>query len=205
MIITIGRQTGSGGHIIAKKLAENLGLKFCDKELLDMAAVESGFDKKFFERTDEKRGFFHSLFGVTVNIGSFATYGDGLVKNNFSQESLFSFQAEAIRKAADEGGCLFVGRCADYVLRDRQDLLNIFITADMDERIDRVAERMGITHEQAAKLISEKEAQRSSYYNYYTGKKWGYSSSYDLCINSSILGLEKTEEYIRNFILLSHK
>ena len=121
-------------------------------------------------------------------------------QNKFSQESLFQFQAEAIRKAADEGSCVFVGRCADYILRDYPNTVNIFITADLDFRVQQVAKRHQCDKEAALKIINNKESNRASYYNYYTGKKWGHSQSYDICINSSILGLEKTEKLLVNFI-----
>ena len=201
MIITIGRQTGSGGHIIARRLAENLGLRFYDKELLDIAAMESGFDKKFFESNDEKHGFFHNFFGMTMHAGHSGMYGDGLVNNKFSQEALFRFQADAIRKAAEEGDCVFVGRCADYILRDFGGLLNVFISANYDDRIRRIVENSKYdTEELAAKRIAAQEKSRSSFYQFYTGKKWGDAASYDLTVNSSCLGLEKTEEYIRSFV-----
>ena len=124
----------------------------------------------------------------------------GFYNNRLSQESLFQFQSDAIRKAAQESSCVFVGRCADYVLREYENTVNIFITADIKERIERVAKRHGCGAETAMKIINDRESERSTYYNYYTGKKWGYSASYDLCVNSSILGMEKTEELIKDFI-----
>ncbi|MCF0209215.1 MAG: cytidylate kinase-like family protein, partial [Bacteroidaceae bacterium] len=184
MIITVGRQIGSGGHDIAKKLAEELGCKFYDMEILTIAAEESGFDRKFFEKTDEKRGFFRNIFSGSAFNGAMVNYGDTF-GNRFSQEGLFQFQSEAIQKAAAESDCVFVGRCADYVLREFDNVVNIFITADYKERVERVKERLGITAEQAEKLIRDKEDSRASFYNYYTGKKWGHSASYDLCVNSS--------------------
>ena len=126
--------------------------------------------------------------------------GSSFYSNKLSQESLFQFQSDAIRKAADEGSCVFVGRCADYVLRDYKNTASVFITADLDERVERVAKRHGCGKETAMKIITDRESERSTYYNYYTGKKWGYSASYDLCINSSILGMERTEELIKEFI-----
>lgn len=196
IIINIGRQIGSGGRIIAKMLAEEFNCKFYDKELLDLAAQESGFCKKFFEQNDEQKGFFKSLFNVRVPL-----MGEGnFYKDNFSQDSLYKFQSDAIKKVADEGSCVFVGRTADYVLREYNNTLNVFITADLDERIKAVSERYGLDNAAAQKYIHSQEETRASYYNYYTGKTWGHSESYDICVNSSLLGLEGTEQFIAEFI-----
>ena len=146
IIINVGRQVGSGGRIIAKLLADEFGCQFYDKEILNLAAKESGFSEKFFEQNDEHKGFFQTLFHTHAP------------------------------------------------------LLSIFITADMKDRIRLVCERQKCDEEAARKLIINKESDRSSYYNYYTGKKWGHSSSYDLCVNSSIMGLEKTADIIGCFI-----
>lgn len=202
MIITIGRQTGSGGHEIANKLAAALELKFYDKEILNIAAEESGFDRKFFEKNDEKHGFFKNVLGTSVPTGAIGFFSENF-NNSFSQEKLFILQSEAIQKAAEEGNCLFVGRCADYALREKDDVINIFITAPLEDRVKRLMKYSKITAEQAVKHIREKEDTRSSFYNYYTGKKWGDSTSYDLCINSSILGIDGTVEFLKKFIMRS--
>lgn len=197
IIINIGRQIGSGGRIIAKILAERFNCSFYDRELLNLAAKESGFSEKFFEQNDEKKGFFKSLFHIHMPY----TSGNNFCDNGLSQESLFLFQSEAIRKAADAGSCVFVGRCADYVLREYPNTVNLFITADMDKRIQTVCNRKDCTPEEAEKMIENGESTRSSYYNYYTGKKWGHSESYDLCINSSRLGIDGTANFIEEFII----
>ena len=201
IIINIGRQLGSGGLIIAKMLAERLECKFYDKEILNLAAKESGFCEKFFEQNDENKGFLHTLFHLrTPYIGS---GNSSFYANNLSQENLFKFQSDVIRKAAEEGSCIFVGRAADYILRDHKNAVNIFVTADIEERVNRIAERNQCSVEKAKKIIKEKESQRASFYNFYTGKRWGASESYDLCINSSLLGLEGTASYIMDFALKS--
>ena len=123
-----------------------------------------------------------------------------MYNNNFSQESLFKFQSDAIRKAADEGSCVFVGRCADYVLRDRKDVVNVFITASIDFRIRQIMAKQKLDSTQARKFIEQREAKRSAYYNYYTGKKWGHAESYDLCVDTSVLGLQATEKLIAEFV-----
>ncbi len=196
IIINVGRQIGSGGHIIAERLAEDLGCKCYDRELLNLAAKESGFSEKFFEENDEQKGFFQTLFHMHMPLLS----DNNFYSNDFSQENLFKFQSDAIKKAADEGNCIFVGRTADYVLREYENVLNIFITADLEDRITAVSQRKDIDREAARKFIESGEETRASYYNYYTGKKWGHSESYDLCVNSSILGLEETEKFIAEFI-----
>lgn len=197
MIINIGRQLGSGGREIARRLADELGYRFCDRELLNLAARESGFSEELFERNDEHKRFFRSLFHLHVPHMS----GCNFYSDRLSQESLFKFQSDAIRRAADAGPCVFVGRCADYVLRDRADRVDIFITADTDERVARICGRTGCDRQAALRLIEKGDADRAAYYNYYTGKKWGHGGSYDLCINSSRLGIERTAEFVREFIL----
>ena len=196
IIINIGRQIGSGGRLIAKKLSEELNFSFYDRELLNLAAHENGFCEKFFEQADEHKGFFKSLLNIHIPlIGESNFY-----KNDLSQESLYKFQSDAILKAAEKGNCIFVGRTADYILRDFKNTINIFVTADIDERISRVSDRHNFKREEARKYIIAKEEARASYYNYYTGKQWGHSESYDLCINSSMLGIENTEAFIAELI-----
>ena len=192
----MGRQLGSGGHDIARMLAMDFNAKYYDRELLNLAAKESGFSEKFFEQNDEKKGFLRSLLNVQATHLS----GASLYKSNFSQESLFQFQSDAIRKAAEEGSCVFVGRCADYVLRDMPNVVKVFITASMRFRIDQITQRRSVDIQQAKRIIQQEEERRATYYNYYTGKTWGAAESYDLCIDSSLLGLVETEKLIADFI-----
>lgn len=196
IIINVGRQLGSGGHDIGRMLALDFQAKYYDRELMNLAAKESGFSEKFFEENDEKKGFFKGLFNVQTSHLS----GGSMYKTNFSQESLFQFQSEAIIKAAREGSCVFVGRCADYVLRDFGNTVNIFISAPMSFRIEQIMNKQHLDSEAARKFIEQKESKRAAYYNYYTGKKWGAAESYDLCIDSSILGILDTEKMIADFI-----
>lgn len=193
LIICVGRQLGSGGCEIAKILAERLGCKYYDKELLAMAAEDSGFSETIFEHQDENHGMLKSLFSMfsSSHTGSSAFYG-----NSISQENLFQIQSDVIRQAAEESPCVFVGRCADYILRDHKNLFSVFITADEEDREREVAERLSCNTGDARKHIEHKEAERASYYNYYTSKMWGASQSYDMCINSSLLGKERTAELI---------
>ena len=196
IIINVGRQLGSGGHDIGRMLALDFQAKYYDRELLNLAAKESGFSEKFFEQNDERKGFFKGLFNMQTSHVS----GGSMYKTNFSQESLFQFQSDAIIKAAKEGSCVFVGRCADYILRDFPNTVNVFITASMKYRINQIMNKQHMDYEEARKFIESKESKRAAYYNYYTGKKWGAAESYDLCIDSSILGFVDTEKIIAEFI-----
>ena len=195
IIINVGRQLGSGGHDIGRMLALDFQAKYYDRELLNLAAKESGLSEKIFEQNDEKKGFFRGL----LNLGA-PHLSSGNFKPDLSQESLFQFQSEAIRKAAKENSCVFVGRCADYVLRDFPNTVNVFITASMKYRIEQIMNKQHLERDQARKFIEQKESDRAAYYNYYTGKKWGAAESYDLCIDSSVLGLMETEKIIAAFI-----
>jgi hypothetical protein len=196
IIINVGRQLGSGGHDIGRMLALDFNARYYDRELMNLAAKESGFSEKFFEQNDEKKGFFKGLFNVQTPHFS----GGSMYKTNFSQESLFQFQSDAIIKAAKEGSCVFVGRCADYVLREFGNTVNVFITASMEYRIRQVMNKQHVDADSARKIIEQGESKRSAYYNYYTGKKWGAAESYDLCIDSSLLGIMETEKIIAEFI-----
>ena len=196
IIINVGRQVGAGGQEIGRMLAQDFEAKFYDRELLNLAAKESGFSEKFFKQSDEKQGFLRGSINVQAphfSLGS--VYG-----SNFSQEGLFQFQSDAIRKAASEGSCVFLGRCADYVLRDFENVVNVFITASIDFRVELVSKVKELDAEHALKLIEQVERRRAEYYNYYTDKKWGAAESYDLCIDASLLGLEETEKLIADFI-----
>ena len=178
-------------------LAEEFDCQYYDREILNIAAKESGFSEKFFEQNDEQKGFMKGHFHIHLPL-----LGDNdFYKSNFSQESLYQFQSDAIREVAKQNPrCVFVGRTADYVLRDYPNTINIFITASMDTRIANVCERRGCSKEEARKFIENGESERAKYYNYYTTKVWGHAESYDLCIDASILGLEKTKDLIADFI-----
>jgi len=196
IIINVGRQLGSGGHDIGRMLALDFGAKYYDRELLNLAAKESGLSEHVFERNDERKSFLRSFLHLPH-----AMSGTSYARQSFSADSLFKFQSEAIRKAAAQGSCVFVGRCADYVLRDLQDVVNVFITASMDFRVEQVMARHHFTTpEEAVRFIEQGEAERASYYNYYTGKKWGCADCYDLCIDSSVLGLTETEKIVAHFV-----
>lgn len=197
IIINVGRQLGSGGHDIGRMLSLDFSAKYYDRELLNLAAKESGLSEKFFEKNDEHKSFLRTFLHLPGGLGASTDFS----RQGFSQDSFFQFQSDAIRKAAMEHSCVFVGRCADYVLRDMAGVVNVFITASMEFRIQQVMAKQHFTKkEEARHFIEQGEARRAAYYNYYTGKKWGSAESYDLCIDSSVLGIMETEEFIAAFI-----
>ncbi len=195
-VITIGRQLGSGGREAGLKLAGSLGISFYDKELIRIASRESGLNERFFEKADEKKRFslFWGLFGLHSPQTQEIYSGYYL-----SDETLFKIQSDVIRKLAEKQSCLFVGRCADYILKDHPRSLNIFLNADINDRIRRVMEIHKMTRNESQDLIEKTDKQRGSYYNYFSGKSWGEAESYHLCINTSVLGIDKTVSFIKQF------
>lgn len=193
VIITIGRQFGSGGKRIASAIGERLGIPVYDQELLVKAAQESGLSPRFLQEADEHRRL-SGLGGLLGMIRFWHNQGN-LIDDN----ELFRIQSEAIRDIAAQGDAIFVGRASDYVLRDL-DPLNVFIHAPLEVRKRCVAERMGISPGEAEELISQKDKRRKEYYNLFTlSDNWGVASNYDICIDSSVLGIETTAEMIIRF------
>lgn len=193
-VITISRQTGSGGREIAKKLAERLGIPYYDKELLKRAARDSGLCEQIVESFDEKpRSLLYSLvmdpYSYTAIDGLTGTFGT-------VEQNVYTAVFETIRRVANESPCVIIGRCADYALKDVIPSLSVFISADPDFRKKRLAEENGITPEKAASLMEKTDKKRASYYNYYSDGRWGDAANYDLCINSSVLGIDKTVDMI---------
>ena len=191
IIINIGRQFGGGGLGVAYELGRKLGIPVYDKELIAKAAQDSGFSKEVFEESDEKKRFF-SLSSIFAS-----RYGD--TENYMSDRGLFKMQSETIRKIAEQGSAIIVGRCADYILRDMDCTLDVFLTSPIEVRAARIAERSGLSLEDAEKLAEEKDRRRAEYYNYYTFTDWGVASTYDLCLDSSALGIEGTADMIIEF------
>lgn len=197
-IFTISREFGSGGQYVGDKLAERLGIKLYDKELLQQASKDSGFCEEIFENHDEKptNSFLYSLVMDTYSIGGYSTSSFLDMPLN---HKVFLAQFDAIKKIADRESCVIIGRCADYALADHPDCINVFIKADMDFRIKLVSKRANITENKAKDLIIKQDKQRASYYNYYTSKKWGDSRSYDLCLDSGKLGLDGCVDMILKY------
>ena len=189
-VITISRQYGSGGREIGQKLAEDLGVEFYDNKLLEVAAGDSGIHKSHFEENDEKRtnSFLYLLS---------TTYGQGGVPFD---DTLFFAQLNAIQKIASEHSCVIIGRCADYALRDFSGVVNIFISAPFEDRVKRAVEVYGISEKHAADYVKRIDKQRTSYYNYYTDKRWGTPQNYQLCLDSSALGINGSVVLLKQFL-----
>lgn len=199
-IITIGRQYGSAGREIGQKIAADFGIKCYDRELLDRAAKDSGMCQELFENHDEKptNSFLYSLVMDTYSMGySSAAYAEMPLNHK-----VFLAQFNAIKDIADEGPCVLVGRCADYALADYANRVSVFIYGNMDAKIRRIASKYDLTDAKAKDLILKTDKKRSSYYNYYTSKKWVEAASYDLCVNSSICGIDGTVKLIEDFVAL---
>ncbi len=199
-IITIGRQFGSGGREIGMKVAEHFGIKFYDKELLTRAASESGFAKEMIQDHDE-RPTTSFLYNLVMDTYSFGYNSSSFVDMPISHK-IFLAQFDTIKKIADEGPCVIVGRCADYALADYKNVINIFIHADEEDKIQRIMERYKDvnTRDKALEMLIKKDKQRQSYYNYYSSKKWGRSDTYDLTINSSVLGIDGSVKLVTQFV-----
>ncbi len=197
-IITIGRQFGSGGRVIGKELAQRFGYDYFDKELINEAAKHSGLAKGCFEEKDEKEMFsIPAIFSANwLSMGS----GAGM-EGALTNEHIFKYQSDVIEMLSRKGRCVIVGRCADYILRHYPHCINIFIHAPMEERVKRIMARDRIGEKDAIALAQRRDKQRASYYNFYTDKQWGDSSSYHLSIDSSVLGTNETIELICQFVM----
>ena len=195
VIISIGRQFGSGGSEIGKKLAELFGFEYYDKKLITLAAKEIGFVPEYFEHFDEKPKFNHAF---RIFDGVFS--GHYQYDNYFSNDMLFKTQANVILKLAEEKSCVFVGRCSDYVLRNNPNLLSIFIHSSATDRVQRICKRMNVDEQKARELIKQFDKRRASFYNYYSNKRWGHCDTYNLSIDASVLGEEQTVKYLANFV-----
>lgn len=198
-VITIGREFGSGGHEIGSKLAERLGIKCYDKELLELAAKQSGLCEELFASQDEKptNSFLYSLVMDTYSLGYTNSYVDMPINHK-----VFLAQFDAIKKLAEKESCVIVGRCADYALEDDPFAVSVFIKAGMDNRIKRIKRIYELNDSKAADLIQKTDKRRASYYNYYSSKKWGEAKSYDLCIDSGVVGIDGAIDMILKFIEL---
>lgn len=197
VIYTIGRQFGSGGREIGNKLAEKLGIKCYDRELLELAAKDSGLCQELFENHDEKptNSFLYSLVMDTYSMGySSSSYMDIPINHK-----VFLAQFDSIKKLAENGPCVIVGRCADYALEDLSNCVSVFIHGDIKVRASRISKLHNISLEKATDLVLKTDKRRASYYNYYSNKKWGDAKSYQLCLDSSAIGIDGAVEQIIDF------
>ncbi len=191
-IITISRAFGSGGHTIGQEVAKRLNIPCYDKALVDRVARESGFHADFIEEAGEYAPISNSfLFNLVVSPNPVATM------NSMSMsDQLFIYQSKIIRDLAEEGPCVIVGRCADYILRDREDALHVFIHADMEHRAKRIVEKYGQTKQTPEKRLTEKDNKRRIYYRHYTNRNWGEAQNYHLSLNSGLIGIDKCADII---------
>lgn len=200
-IITISRQLASGGRHIGRKLAEELGIPFYDRELLALAAKESGLSEAAFENADEQptNSFLYNLsINSQMMAGAFNDYSSIL-----TNDKLFVIQSEVIRSVAAKGPCVIVGRCADYILSEHPDLVSLFIYASPEYRAGRIVEYEGIAESKAKSYIAKADKKRGNYYNYYTGKRWSDSASYDLSIDAGKLGIDRSVELIKEYLKIT--
>ncbi len=195
-IITIARSFGSGGRTIGKMLSEDLGIKYYDKDLIRLASEESGINERFFGRVDEKlKGSFLRKGGVYK--------GELLSPDSpdfVSDQNLFNYQAKIIKQLADQEPAIIVGRCADYILRDREDVLRVFIFSDMKTAIKNVMDMYGITEKEAVKFITKTDKDRSEYYRHYTGMDWENAKNYNICLDTSRLSYDECVDIIKGYI-----
>ena len=202
-VITISRQFGSGGHEIGQKLAERLGIAFYDKELISLSAKESGIDPSVFEHIDEQATN-SLLYSLSLGMYGFGQTGY-LPREQISlNDRLYLLQHEIIKNLS-ENPCVIVGRCADYVLKERTDCINVFVYADMDYRIERAVNIRNVPREKAESTIRKTDKTRANYYQFYTEQKWGLPENYHLCINSAKLPIDKTVTLIQNYVNIFQK
>lgn len=192
-IITIGREFGSGGRYIGEEVAKRLGINYYDKEIISKVAEQSGFAKEFIAEQGE--------YAPTKSIFGYAYVGRNSVGQSLD-DMIYQVQREIIAELADKESCVIIGRNADYILRDRTDCLNVFITGNMPEKIERVCKLYEKTPEEAKKLIKTVDKRRSSHYKYYSDQSWGKASNYAICLNSSELGYDKCIDIIEEIYKL---
>jgi cytidylate kinase len=202
VVLSIGRQFGSGGSEIGRKLANELHISYYDKELLAIAAKESGLCPEIFEKADEREssGLSYAFSLGFSALGMYVPYDDIL-----SNEKLFLLQSETIRNLAEKESCVIIGRCSDYILRDNPNCLSFFIHNTIDNRIKHITERENVSETRAKELITKADKSRAAYYNYYTNKLWGVASSYNFSIDISVLGIDETVAFLKDLIIRKFK
>lgn len=200
VIISIGRQYGSGGAEIGAKLAKELGISFYDKNILRMNSDESGIKESYFYLADERAGnkLLYKIISSMTPEKKAPSFGADLI----SADNLFRFQSEVIRKLAEAESCVIIGRCADYVLQGTEGLVRVFLYADMESRMNRIVEKGICSKEEASKMVKRMDRERRDYYRYYTGKEWSSIENYDILLNTEKLGIDGTIQAIKNYIEL---
>ena len=200
-IVTISRQYGSGGRYIGENLAKAMGVPCYDEKLIDMVAKESGFAQSFVAEKGERM-----TGSLLFNIASSLSFANNVFSTNNGvtlQDEIYFTQNRIIKELADKGPCVIVGRCADYILREREDCLNVFIFADNESKIERAEKYFNITKEEAPAVLKKKDKARANHYKYYTDQEWGMASNYDLCLNSGLIGIEGCVKAIQQVLELT--
>ena len=200
-IVTISRQYGSGGRYIGENLAKAMGVPCYDEKLIDMVAKESGFAQSFVAEKGERM-----TGSLLFNIASSLSFANNVFSTNTGvtlQDEIYFTQNRIIKELADKGPCVIVGRCADYILREREDCLNVFIFADNESKIERAEKYFNITREEAPAVLKKKDKARANHYKYYTDQEWGMASNYDLCLNSGLIGIEGCVKAIQQVLELT--
>ncbi len=193
-IITISRQYGSGGRFVGKKLAEKLGIPFYDNELISMAAKKSGFAESLFENA-EKNTTYSLLYSLSV----FGTGAGGMYGLPLS-DKVFLIQSDIIKQVADQGPCVIVGRCADYVLRERENVIHFFLYSEMEHRIERAMKYYGLDEKKAKEAIEKTDKKRAAFYNYYTGERWGDVKNYHLSLDTDSVGIDSCVDILASYV-----
>lgn len=202
-IITISRQYGSGGREIGERLAKELDIPFYDNEIITRAAKQSGFAEAAFQRAEQKATN-SLLYSIAMGLNSYGNQEFGFSTLSIDDQ-IYLAQSEVIHKMADEGPCVMVGRCADYLLRERKNVVNVFIWASLESRVKRAIEVYEMPVHKAAEQILKIDKRRANYYNYHANEKWGRADNYHLCIQSDFVGIDGSVDLLRNFILKGEK
>ena len=195
VVITIARQYGSGGRTVGKMLAERLGISFYDKQIIQMASDESGIDVKLFGRVEAGDKVKSSLFGSKDSIYKGGLHQPGS-KDFISDENLFNYQAKVVNDLAEKESCVIVGRCVNYVFKDRPNTLRVFIHAPWEFRVEKASEKISGSREDVEKFLLKDDKRKQEYYRKFTGGVWNDATNYDLCLNSGKLGFEKCVDAI---------
>lgn len=203
LVITVSREAYCGGTELAKQLAQKLGFKFYDREVISIASEKSGIHEDHFESIEKKPTnsiLYSVVMGMYSSRGAYVRLDDVL-----TDDKIYKIQADSIREIAQQGNCVFVGRCADYILRNHPNCVNIFLHSNLEDRIARVVKEQNVSEAEAKKIINRADKKRRSYYNYYTNKEWGAVSNYDITLNLSSLSEEKMLDFIVEFLNSTNK
>ncbi len=198
IIITVSREAYCGGDELAKSLADKLGFKFYDRELISLASEKSGIHEEHFESIEKKPTnsiLYSVVMGMYTSRGAYVRLDDVL-----TDDKIYKIQADIIREMAEQGNCVFVGRCSDYILRNNPKCVNIFLHGNEKDRINRVVKEQNVSENEASKIVSRADKKRRSYYNYYTNREWGEVSNYDLTINLSSVSEDKAVDVVIGFL-----